>query len=101
VSQDSLERHEHRWRALPAFPAWPYVMTDDDVNAWGDMIYMRGMVDEIAGTCARTSARIPATAREMRGDFCSVEFDIDLYLDPWPVDQAEKLLSAWREQVAA
>jgi hypothetical protein len=95
MSVTSIEAHNQKWDALPAFPAWPYVMTDDDVDAWGDLLYLRGLVDAVVDICARTGARIPAT------DHRSVEFDIDTYLEPWPTaDAAAELLADWKQTAA-
>lgn len=96
MSITSIEAHRQRWAALPPLRTWPHeLMTDDDATAWGDILYMRGLVDDIEDTCAIDGARIPATARELRGDY-SIEFDIDLYLDPWPNDVAGLLINSWK-----
>ncbi len=34
------------------------VMSDDDVNAWNDILYFRGLTDEIRDECIRTSGRL-------------------------------------------
>jgi len=89
MSITSIEAHHQKWAALPAFPAWPYVMSDSDVEAWSDVLYMRGLVNDIVDMCAIDGARIRATAH-------SIEFDIDLYLDPWPNDVAGQLIDSWK-----
>jgi hypothetical protein len=91
MSVTSIEAHHQKWSALPAFPAWPHVMTDDDVQAWGDVLYVRGLADAFLDAC-RTTGALPMPH--------TVEFDIDLYLEPWPADHAAQLLDAWK-QVAA
>lgn len=90
MSTTSIEAHHQKWAALPAFPAWPYVMGDADVEAWGDILYMRGLVDAITDVCADTGTRLHG----------SIEFDIDLYLEPWPTDPAEQLLATWKQAAA-
>ncbi|WP_261861503.1 hypothetical protein, partial [Mycobacterium montefiorense] len=44
---DRIAEHHKKWDALPPFPDYPYVMTDDDVESWSDLLYMRALVDEI------------------------------------------------------
>lgn len=89
MSLTSITEHHRKWEALPAFPDYPYVMTDDDVNAWSDLLYMRGIVNDIVDMCAIDGARA-------RGDYRSVEFDVDMYLDPWPHDVAGQLIDSWK-----
>jgi hypothetical protein len=106
MSLTSIEAHHRKWDALPAFPAWPYVMTDDDVQAWGDLLYMRGLVDAIEGACDDLMTSTSAIDRLWAEHVCdnplrSFEFDVDVYLEPWPADEAENLLAAWREQDVA
>ncbi|OMC02153.1 hypothetical protein A5733_26060 [Mycobacterium sp. NS-7484] len=87
-SPDRIADHHKRWDALPPFPGWPYVMTDGDVEAWGDILYMRALVDEI------TNHATPRAIEEVLAGFPT---DADSPLtDDWPHDDAADLLAAWR-----
>ena len=91
---------DEKWSDLPLLQ-WPAVMTDDDVEAWGDLIYMRGLVADLIdalddGLVEHTFDAL-ATAIELI-DAPSAEYDIDIYLPPWPHDRAADMLAAWRLQ---
>jgi hypothetical protein len=90
VSLTSITEHHRKWEALPAFPDYPYVMTDDDVNAWSDLLYMRSLVNDIVDMISVDGARIAPAGW--------VEFDVDLYLDPWPNDVAGMLIESWKAE---
>jgi hypothetical protein len=88
-----LRAHSGHWSELPEVTVPSAAVDDTDVEHWSDMRYMQELVDEIATVCHTTRGRIT--------DQGLAEFDVDIYLAPWPADQAELLLAAWREQVAA
>ncbi len=100
MSTISVEPPETRWSELPLLQ-WPAVMQDDDVQAWGDILYMRGLVTELIDTldAAFTDHTFDteATLAELIGA-PSAEFGVDLYLQPWPHDRAADMLAAWRNQ---
>lgn len=87
-----IAAHHEKWSTLPAFPQWPYVMTDDDVSAWSDILYLRGLADAICGT------RLPdaATAEVLADRGRSLEYDVHIFIAPWPMDRAEQLLNDWK-----
>jgi hypothetical protein len=98
------DAHNHYWADLPVFPAG-MEFSDDDAEAWGDILYMRGLVDSIEDIQVQLLARIadaPTTSdlawvvylqRSARAWLpVSLEFS-----EPWPEDEAAKLLAAWRE----
>ena len=99
MSPISIEPRE-KWSELPLLQ-WPAVMTDEDVDAWGDILYMRGLVDELIDTldAAFTDHTFDteATLAELIGA-PSIEYDVDRYLEPWPHDRAADMLAAWRNQ---
>lgn len=96
MSLDSLEAHNQKWDALPAFPAWPYVMRDDDVDAWGDI---RGLADAICGA-ATIKTRIDQFPPHFRDDSVVFNPDSPAYV-PWPADRAAQLLADWQLEVSA
>lgn len=50
-SDARLEEHARRWCELPVKQAEP-VMSDDDTEAHGDILYMRGLLDELTAAKA-------------------------------------------------
>lgn len=86
---ESIAQHHAKWDALPPFPQWPYVMTDDDVEFWGDVLYLRGLADAIHTSPVRPTLK----TRDAHG---SVEYDTEQYLEPWPPDNAATMLAAWQ-----
>lgn len=99
-TNDPIATHHEKWDALPEFPAWPYVMTDDDVESWSDLLYMRALVDEIEDRMAPLldSANVGdqfAAARQVRAaeQFPVIELS---FSEPWPHDHAADMLTVWR-----
>lgn len=96
----NTEAHQQDWSDLPLLE-YPAVMTDDDVAHWGDILYMRGLVDALidALDTAITDHTFDALAATVEMiDAPSAEYGIDLYLPPWPHDRAADMLAAWRAQ---
>lgn len=95
----NIEAHQQDWSDLALFPAGQWVTTDDDIQAWNDILHMRALVDELLDTLDtaltdHTFDALATTAELIEEP--SVEFDIDLYLEPWPRDRAADMLTAWR-----
>ncbi|WP_216639183.1 hypothetical protein, partial [Mycobacterium asiaticum] len=78
---------------LPTIQIGP-LMTDDDVQAWGDMLHLRALLDELHNLCIDTGGRIDTVPVEAQ------RFS-DAWFKHWPEDEAAALLAAWREGVAA
>ncbi len=99
-SPDRIAAHHKQCDALPEFPAWPYVMTDDDVQAWGDILYMRALVEAIEALVTPTAAHdvLAGFERDGRG---LVDADADIHLGDWPADRAAEQLAAWRTEAEA
>jgi hypothetical protein len=81
-----------KWSPLPAFPDWPYVMTDDDIAHWSDIVYMRQLVDMIADEC------------ETQGATVRVPWMPPWHWDVWrpfwhPTDRAAEMLADWRAEI--
>ena len=53
-----IEAHAKRFCDLPTVDIPSAAVTDDDTEAWGDLMYMRGLVDEIEGRATQTAANI-------------------------------------------
>lgn len=88
-NHDPIAAHHEKWSALPEFPAWPYVMTDDDVDFWGDILYMRGLVDEITASAS--------DGLDHGGDLYLDVLLEALPIETWPeADRAADMLAAWR-----
>lgn len=82
--------HSEKWSELPLFTARQWVVTEDDIAAWNDLTYMRTLVDDIEALCWATNATPECGP--------SAEFDVDIYLAPWPDDQAAEALATWRAE---
>lgn len=66
------------------FPRWE--LTDEDVAFQEDMAYMQSIADELVGTAP---VRVQA--------WSLIEYQIDLYLEPWTdYDPAGELIKKWR-----
>lgn len=82
------------WPELPLFTAREWVVTDDDIEAWQDIYYMRGLVDSILILCSHTGHTPELGPPE-------VEFDSQVYLEPWTDDDpAAAALDTWATQLA-
>lgn len=96
MSTTSIEAHHQKWSDLPLFTTQRWVVTDEDIEAWNDLTYMRGILDTVMRSTPSPESIhdiLGGSERDGRG---LIEFDIDLYLEPWPVDQAAELLAEWR-----
>lgn len=105
MSTTSIEAHHQKWDALPAFPAWPYVMTDDDVEAWSDVLYIRGLIDAIGVVCSHTGARPTSLpfGQIHQDTIAATGVDNSLFFptaNPWPADEAAELLATWKPVAA-
>lgn len=103
-SPDRIAEHNQKWDALPEFPAWPYVMTTDDVDSWSDLLYARDLADEIEGQAEKLAAD-PIGVHIVQMQRMVSQADIDVLasmplpaamIDPWPTDLSNGLLAAWR-----
>lgn len=97
----SVEAHHAKWSDLPLFPPGQWVVTQDDIDAWNDLAYLRDLVDTIireVDTPEQVHDILTGGEREDYGVVRGlIEFDIDLYLEPWPdIDRAADMLQAWR-----
>lgn len=101
MTADAVARHHETWSALPEFPAWPYVMTDEDVEAWGDILYMRGLVDDLladADTTATDAEWVVLGSMLARPRID----DQDIYLQDWSfVDDVELVLRVAADELKA
>ncbi|AGI12990.1 hypothetical protein PBI_BUTTERS_43 [Mycobacterium phage Butters] len=100
-TSDRIAEHHKKWAALPPFPAWPYVTTDENVQAWGDILYMRGLADAIEALVTPTAAHdvLAGFERDGRG---LIDADAEIHLDvQWPADLAAELIDAWRNEAVA
>lgn len=95
MSTTTIEQHHERWSELPLFAHDRWVVTDEDCQAWGDIIYMRSLVEDLVAE-AKAAGRVPTAPGGL------IEFDTDLYLEPWPeFDPVAALLAAWRAEAVA
>lgn len=83
-SDAKLEAHARKWCGLPLTVARSVLPADD-----GDMAWLHHLADRVL---ASRPERLPGGL---------VEFDIDVYLEPWPADKAGELIEAWRQERAA
>lgn len=92
---DPNAAHHRRWSELPLFTVHQWVASDEDIAAWSEILHLRTLVDQIEDLLDLNPAR-QILAQGL------IEFDIDLYLEPWPdIDRAADLLAAWRNETAA
>jgi hypothetical protein len=71
--------------------------TDDDVNFWGDMLYARGILDEIVEDCRMLGERIRPLPSIMSS---SLDLALELVRDAFP-DDAGVALQEWRNSAQA
>jgi hypothetical protein len=72
-------------------------MTDDDVNFWGDMLYARGILDDLVEDCRILSLRIRPLPSIMSS---SLDLALELVRDAFP-DSAGEALREWRNSAQA
>ncbi len=102
MSTTTIEQHHERWSELPLFTHDRWIVTDDDTQAWGDIIYMRGLVEDIQAELRSADQAHDVLGGGERDGRGLIEFDIELYLEPWPVhDPAADLIAAWRDSAVA
>lgn len=92
MSVTTIEQHHQKWSELPLFTPTQWVVTDEDITAWSDILYMRTLVDEIEDYVGPD----PDDLHDVEPARGSIEFDVDLYLEPWPSDYAADQLVAWK-----
>lgn len=102
---DPNAAHHRRWSELPLFTVHQWVASDEDIAAWSEILHLRTLVDQILTNHADVvwpfSEYVRNPARQILAQGL-IEFDIDLYLEPWPdIDRAADLLAAWRNETAA
>lgn len=102
-----LEAHAREWIGLPVIQL-KAVMTDSDAEAHGDILYLRGLLDDLI------AAKIELES-EMRGQYpipseplFRLKYILDSarywvptrleFSEPWPADDAAKLLEAWSNE---
>lgn len=104
-SPDRIAEHHKKWDALPPFPDYPYVMTDDDVESWSDLLYFRGLADAIEDQAAKLAPELIAV-HEVQARRMHSTTDVDVLtttpvpaglLMDWPDDVAADMLAAWRD----
>lgn len=108
-SDEALERHARLWCELP-LTAVPAVMDDYDIEAHNDLLYVRGLVEDLASAKAELQKEIK-DAKAEHGQIPAEPLMWLQYLchsaeswtprsltfsEPWPEDRAEALLVAWR-----
>jgi len=96
----------NEWRDLPVIQ-YKAVMDDEDTMFWGDLLYLRGMLDDIVSDAAVVWKRI-TTGTYTAEDLFWIRFlqgHVEwfphwelTFSDPWPVDEAEQMLEAWRNE---
>lgn len=89
MSSDTWAERLHR--AVRNFLPWPHfpalvikaplqrlapVMDDDDTDAWGDVLYCRGLLDDIEAECKRTQSRIRLDDRAMAATLLDVALEL-------------------------
>ena len=82
-SLSKLEAHARKWLGLPLTEARSVLPVMD-----GDIALLHHLADQV----------LAAGPTDLTG---MVEFDIDVYLEPWPADRAGELIEAWRAERAA
>lgn len=103
-----ITAHSAKWGDLPLFPDGRWVASDDDVDAWGDLIYMRALADELENRAVELAEhpcgvhivqmiRLHDAADMVHVATALMTVPITL-TDPWPVDRAAELLAAWRAE---
>ncbi|WP_396902487.1 hypothetical protein [Mycolicibacterium sp.] len=107
MSQPSIDAHHKKWDALPPFPDYPYVMQDDDVESWSDLLYFRGLADAIEDQVHKLAAD-PIGVHQVQLARLHSATEVDVLattpvpagmLDPWPTDLSNGLLAAWRDGI--
>lgn len=66
------------WLPLPIRPALQLdpVMDDDDTTAWGDILYVRGLLDDIVAESVRTRAHIDLEDRARAATLLDVALNL-------------------------
>lgn len=86
------------WGDLPIFINDNWRVTDEDIEAWSDILAMRDMVTEIIDALDDEFAHDVLGGGESDDGRGMLEFEIEIYLEPWPADVAGMLLGQWRLQ---
>ena len=83
-SDAKLLAHARKWLGLPLTEARSVMPADD-----GDIAWLHHLADQV----------LASNPEHLPGGL--VEFDVDVYLEPWPTDRAAALIEAWRAERAA
>ena len=86
--------HQH-WPPLPTFPDWPYEITNDDLEFFGDVMLMRGFTNLIQDAATGPLHDIPM------GWSWDLHVAIAQSQCNWPHDHADTLLAQWRRERGA
>lgn len=112
-STEALVRHGLRWADLPEMPGITRSMSDEDVEAHGEMLYIRGMVDDLTAAKAELTKEIK-DFNTVHGQYPAEPLMWLQYLahaaemwvpsslsfsEPWPEDRAAELLAVWRDEL--
>ena len=105
-STDRIAAHHKKWDALPPFPDYPYVMQDDDVESWSDLLYLRALCDELEDKAHKLAADPIGVHQVAMARLCNAADLVHVATalmpvpaavsEPWPVDRAAGMLAAWR-----
>ena len=85
----SPEDHAREWAALPLISV-PPVMTDADVDQWGEVLYARGRLADLDNALTQFAAE----AHEAAG---STHFN--LFVSAWHMDEVTGALAIWRAEL--
>ena len=108
----NTQPNPQKWDPLPPLPDWPYVITDEDLAFWSDLMYLRdlctALVDAQAEMIHRTEDVIANGGISSVADLMGINtlhaaadmlphFELS-FSEPWPHDTAADMLAAWRLQ---
>ncbi|QFG10058.1 hypothetical protein SEA_IDENTITYCRISIS_39 [Mycobacterium phage IdentityCrisis] len=74
-------------------------MSDEDVDAWSDMLYMRDLTDALEDEASRQGvAAMPQLSRFASSLLAYALALADEDMPPWNTDRAGELLDAWHNE---
>lgn len=112
---EKMAEHDAKWDELPQFPTGE-VFSDDDAEAFGDLVYLRGLVNDLQDIYRRLLKRISDPAPISADDLFAVRYlesnaewgtpylESFTFGEPWPTpEQIAELLGAdliaeWKSQ---